>query len=426
MSGTKELWSSKGYIAWFSADTAMAIGTTLRGFAIPLIAFSVSSSLATAGWVTTLSVALEQICQLFGGTIVDRHPRKPMIIGNAVVQTLLWSLVSALMLMGRLNIVILFAVTSVSACTTGAIGEATDAALRSIIGTRNYAQARSINEGRDATINMAGSPIGGILYGLQPWLPFVCSALVYAVAGCSATRLHLNDSVRISNAVREGNEGNRAGNGGTRQPSFISDFLDGWRWTFHSRRLPTVIAAASLINFGVAGIQYTIQLHLISTGTQPFRIGLMNTGVCAGMLIGSILANRLSDKVYVGTTMCAAFVMTAVFVVPMLFNNNYWVIFICYALMAMPFPMVNSMLFGFVFSKTDEHLQGRVATVISAPAQILSMFCSGIAGSLLPIAGFTATTSVFLAALAASALITLLAPAIKTIPKSIDWESTQL
>ncbi|MCI1660376.1 hypothetical protein [Bifidobacterium psychraerophilum] len=156
----------------------------------------------------------------------------------------------------------------------------------------------------------------------------------------------------------------------------------------------------SLINFGVAGIQYIIRLHLINIGTQPFCIGLMNTGVCAGMLIGSVLANRLSDKVHVGATMCAAFVTTVVFVIPM--------------------------LFGFVFSKTDEHLQGRVATVISAPAQVLSMFCSGIAGSLLLAAGFTMTAGFFLAALVASALIAALTLAITTIPAADEWEHTQL
>ena len=36
--------------------------------------------------------------------------------------------------------------------------------LRSIIDIRYYPKARSLNEGRDATIAMAGSPIGGFLY----------------------------------------------------------------------------------------------------------------------------------------------------------------------------------------------------------------------------------------------------------------------
>jgi MFS family permease len=500
VTASKELWRSQGYLAWFTADTAVAVGTALRGFAIPLIAFSVSHSLATAGWLATMSAVLQQGCTLLGGTIVDRHPRKPLIIANAVIQTLLWTMVSALMISGRLNITVLFAVVGVAACTTGLIGEATDAALRSIIDMQEYSKARSINEGRDATINMAGSPIGGILYGIQPWLPFVCSALVYAIAGGSATRLHLRkrgmpmdadagagasaradvgsgdraseangaghstsdvvqaagvdssdidssgigaagittvgiDAAEISASEISASEIQqaRSGNGSAQREgydetrtSFMSDFVLGWQWTFHTYRLPLIIVAASLINFGLNGLQYTIQLHLINVGTQPFRIGLMDTGVCIGMLVGSVLANRLSDKVHVGKMMCAAFIMAFVFVIPMLVDSNYWVILICYAFVALPFPMVNSMLFGFVFSKTDENLQGRVATVISVPAQVLSMFCGGIAGSLLPLTGFTVSMAIFWGAIGISMLIATLSPAIRGIPKSDKWANARL
>jgi MFS family permease len=427
VSTTTGFWQSRGYVSWFTADTAVAVGSALRGFVVPLIAFSVSHSLSTAGWLSTLSIALQQVCGLFGGTIVDRHPRKPLIIGNAVIQMLLWASVSLLMVIGRLNTLILFGVVAVSACTTSLIGQATDAALRSIISMQNYAKARSINEGRDATINMAGSPIGGILYGIQPWLPFVCSAVVYAIAGGSAARLHLHERTGIVTTRGEDTVG--VISTGTRKAgrsSFLDDFLLGWKWSFHSQRIPLIIAAASLMNFGLSGIQYTIQLHLINIGTQPFRIGLMDTGVCVGMLVGSVLANRLSDKVHVGRTMCVAFIMAVAFVIPMLLDSSYWVIFFSYAFMALPFPMVNSMLLGFVFSKTEEHMQGRVAAVISAPAQVLSMFCSGMAGSLLPVSGFTATAAIFFVAMTVSSLITLFTAAIKTIPQSSQWPSAQL
>lgn len=167
------------YISWMAADTAASIGGTLRGFAIPLIAFSVSQSLVMSGWLSTPSMVLEQVCGLFGGTIVDRHPRKPLIIGNAAAQMLLWSLASSLMLHRSLTIYLLAVLVCLSSFLTGFLGEATNAALRSIVSMRDYPKARSINESRDATINMTGSPIGGILYGIRPWLPFVCSAVVF-------------------------------------------------------------------------------------------------------------------------------------------------------------------------------------------------------------------------------------------------------
>lgn len=352
------------------------------------------------------------VCVLFGGTIVDRHHRKPLIIGNAVLQLLIWFAISVLIINGKLTLTSLAVGVCISACANGFLGEATNAALRSIISMQDYPKARSINEGRDATINMTGSPIGGILYSIQPWLPFVCSTLVYTIAGGSATQLRLNEHEEQAGAT---------GNVHTREhaiqgSSFLDDFKEGWGWVFHRQRLPTIIVAASLINFGVAGIQYTIQLHLISIGTLPFRIGLMDTGVCAGMLIGSILANRLSDKIHVGKAACIAFAMILLFVTPMAVNNTYWVLLICYTFMGLPVPLVNSSLLGFVFSKTEQNMQGRVSTAVSVPAQVLSMFCSGIAGTLLPKAGFTATMVSFLAAIALSVLVAVSTRAIRTIP----------
>ena len=76
--------------------------------------------------------------------------------------------------------------------------------LRSIIDIRYYPKARSLNEGRDATIAMAGSPIGGFLYSIAPWLPFLASACMYAVAGVAATgiREYGSDGGRIGDPHR--------------------------------------------------------------------------------------------------------------------------------------------------------------------------------------------------------------------------------
>ena len=70
-------WKTASYRSWMTADTATGIGTTLRGFALPLIAFFISHSLSTAGWLSTYAMILQQVCAIFGGAIVDRHRRRP-------------------------------------------------------------------------------------------------------------------------------------------------------------------------------------------------------------------------------------------------------------------------------------------------------------------------------------------------------------
>ena len=71
----KSFWHSAGYIPWFTADTASAVGAALRALAISLLGYAVSGSTIAAGWLGTSSMIAQQVASVFGGTFVDRHDR---------------------------------------------------------------------------------------------------------------------------------------------------------------------------------------------------------------------------------------------------------------------------------------------------------------------------------------------------------------
>lgn len=53
----------------------------------------------------------------------------------------------------------LFAIcVCIVSAVNGLFGKATDALLRSLVSVSAYPKARSINEGKDATVSLAGSP----------------------------------------------------------------------------------------------------------------------------------------------------------------------------------------------------------------------------------------------------------------------------
>ena len=220
----KSFWHSAGYIPWFTADTASAVGAALRALAISLLGYAVSGSTIAAGWLGTSSMIAQQVASVFGGTFVDRHDRKRLIVANAVVGVLAWGAIAVLLLCDALSFPVLLLIAVLASGINGFLGSATDAMLRSIIDIRYYPKARSLNEGRDATIAMAGSPIGGFLYSIAPWLPFLASACMYAVAGVAAT------------GIREyGSDGGRIGetDGDAVKGGFFRDFLEGWSWSLH-------------------------------------------------------------------------------------------------------------------------------------------------------------------------------------------------
>ena len=91
------LWRTRGYPTWFTADTATAVGVALRTLAITLLGYHISGSTVTAGWIGSVAMIAQQVCSVFGGTFVDRHSRRALIIVNALVGVLCWGTVFVLL-----------------------------------------------------------------------------------------------------------------------------------------------------------------------------------------------------------------------------------------------------------------------------------------------------------------------------------------
>ena len=404
---TQGLWRTRGYPTWFTADTATAVGVALRTLAITLLGYHISGSTVTAGWIGSASMVAQQVCSVFGGTFVDRHSRRTLIIVNALAGVLCWGTV--FVLLGLMSVPTLLVISTASSAINGFLGSATDAALKEIIAITDYPKARSLNEGRDAMVNMSGSPISGFLYGIYPWLPFLLSALAYAIAGVAATRLPKHEAPH-----------DEAGN------SFIRAFTEGWSWTFRKPLLVISVAAISVLNLGINGIQYAIQLHLASAGTNATYIGFISTGVFLSMFVGALVSSRLSTRAPVGLTTCSAFAFVCIAMLPMVFTHNYWGILISNSVACFPFPIVNALLLGFIFAKAPESMQGRVSVALTVPCNILTAFCSAAAGSLLARWGFSVAVIVFLTLMALSAIAIWVYPPIRRIPKASDWDKISL
>ena len=223
------LWDIPGYVPWFTADSATAIGVALRYLAVSLIGYKLTGSTTAAGWLGSLAAIAQQAAAVFGGTFADRHDRKTLIIVNATAGVICWGSVAALLMAGKLVFPVLLAIAVFESAVNGFLGPASDAMLKSIVDIRSYPKARSLNEGRDATINMAGSPVGGLLYGIAPWLPFLSAAVMYLLAGVAATRIRVGGNPRNGSDSGNGDSDDDGGKAGG--ASFFRDFAEGWSWS---------------------------------------------------------------------------------------------------------------------------------------------------------------------------------------------------
>ena len=410
------LWHNTQYRRWFAADTAAAMGMAMKSFAISLVAFSLTQSLALSGWLGTVTMLAAQTAGIFGGTVVDRHDRRTLIIINALCGMALWGLAFALLALNLLNFAAFAVITVVASTINGLLQGATNAMLRSIIPTEQYPKAQSLNQGRDSVISLAGSPLGGVLYAVAPWLPFAAASLMYAVCGASAARL------------ADAGNGDHGDNGEppAAHGSFLADFAAGWRWTLRRRTLLTLTAIASLVNLGINGIFATVNLHLVGTHVDAVRIGLVEMAMGAGTLLGALIAAKVADRMPLGTGMVVVSTVALATLAPMLFSDGYAVVLVCALLVSVPIPVVNSLIMGFVFAKVPSDMQGRAGSALGLLCMLPALFCSAIAGSLLPLVGFGATIGLFLAVLAVNVAIVLAVPTVRSLPAADRWDDAAL
>ena len=134
------------------------------------------------------------------------------------------------------------------------------------------------------------------------------------------------------------------------------------------------------------------------------------------MLIGAVIAARVCERVHMGTGLVVLSVTSLLTLLPMLFSNDYLVILASSLIVGLPIPTINSLLMGFVFAKVPSDMLSMIPT----------LFCSALAGSLLPRIGFGATIGLFLAVLAVNVVIALLMPSIRSLPAADHWDDASL
>lgn len=413
------LWRIGNYRNWFVSDTAEALAKSMRAFAVPLIAFEISRSESVAGVLTAIESTLVMALTPIGGGLVDMLDRKKMmrLLGFAGFAL---SLATALMLWLGPDIAALCVLIVLFGVVTGLLGGSNDAILKSLIPETLFPGAQAVRESREAALDLSGGLVSGLLYSLSSAAIFVASSLSYLTSAVAAS------SIRTPSPHRPDDASDRNGPRANPLPAFARHLHEGWRWC--SRR-PTFLAAmlvGAFVNVSFVMLVTGSQIMLAASGTSSVLIGLISTGMGVSALIGSLLAIRLVNRVRTGLliVLCLAFI-TACFV-PLLFRGSFPCILAMTSLVGLPVPALNAALYGFLFGKTPEDMQGRASAVFETSVGLASAVTPAFVGPMLQLDnGFTlviASAVVF----SALGVLTALCSRIKDIPRITMWDMVTL
>ena len=269
---------------------------------MPLLASTVTRDplalavVSTAAWLPWLLVGL------LTGALVDRWDRRTVMWRVDAVRAAVVGVLVALIVSGRVSIPLLAALAFVLGVGQTLYENATQAIVPAVVGRDPARLARAnsqLGAAQTGGKELAGPPLGGVLFTVAPWAPFLLDAVSFGVGAAliAAIRGRFRPA-RAPSAGRSLLSGAR----GARRPEaptrLRAEIAEGLRWVWRSRVIRTLAVMAGVVNavYG-AGLAVMVLYAQDVLGLDALGYGLLLAAVAVGVLPGSLIAPWLARTV---------------------------------------------------------------------------------------------------------------------------------
>lgn len=373
------------------------LGTGAATIAYPLLVLALTGSPVQAGLVGTANLAARAALTLPAGALADRWDRRRIMIAAEALRLTAVAVLTVAILTGWAAFPLIVAVAAVDGVGAAFFGPAQAAALRRIVPTVQLPTAAARNEARQYAAELAGPPLGGALFSVARFAPFLADAVSYLAS--------LVAVASIRTPLRPAAEETRERWG--------SAIISGLRFVVREPFLRAVVSIAPLVNAAFAGVIFVLVVVLQERGASPAVIGTAQSAILVGGLAGAMLAPRLQRRVRTPVLVNVCLWTIAAVVAVAAFLPGTYLVAGVLALGLLLAPAVNAALFGYQIAITPDAMQGRVDSTISLLAMGLQPLAP-LAGGLLvaTLDGRWAFVG-FAAVLALAALIAVLSKGIR-------------
>jgi MFS family permease len=381
--GFRMLW-----VGQLLSDTGSEIGL----LAYPLLILALTHSAVLAGVVGTAREVAIIGLQLPAGALSDRLDRRLTMIVCDVLRAALLVVLGLLIALQLASWPVVLVVSVIEGGAGAIFNPAATAALPGIVPDGQLEEAWAATEARTWGASLAGSALGGVLFGLGRAVPFLADAVSYGASFGTVSR--------IRGRFRPERTAERK--------ALWHEVTDGLRLVWQVPILRATVLTAPLVNFAFNGVLFTIILALRQHGTSTSVIGLVQAAIMAGGVIGGLVAPRLQGRMSVRTITIAMFVAeTLLFGVAALLVPSP-VVALPVAIVPLLAPAGNAALFAVMLRSTPEAMRGRVTNTVSMVAMALAALAPLVAGLLVEHASGAWAIGAFSATMAVATVLCLM------------------
>lgn len=450
--------ATRNYLRWLAADTALTLGSALRAFAIPALVFLATGSESRAGIIAAVAAFVSGACLLLGGVLVDKYDKRLLVLTQAAIGVVAIGAATAWASVFSLSFGLLLVLGVVMALRGGLLGSASDIWLRDIVPAKELPRRMAVNEGRDATVELGGGPLAGVLVTWHWAATFVTEMVLSAVGFVAAWRLRpaatepqASDAGKAAadagtDAADTGADGAGAADApappptGSERPAApassspepataaparegkIASAFAGFALISRHALLRRITVLSVLFFPLINGFLLYLLLATLGGGGKIVSASLFNSAVAVGALVGSAVATKLVDRVAAGRLVAATFFLPVPLTVAVTLVPWLWLKLLLLVPLFFLLPAGNASFGGFMMLVIPKHLLGRTFAATGLGNAICAPLVSLGLGFLLENAGPTVTGLTLAACLALVASAALTSRVITGLPLPDQWE----
>ncbi|MBN6191315.1 MFS transporter [Aneurinibacillus sp. BA2021] len=414
------LWRNTRYLTWLVSDTSKGLAASLFGFAVPLLALLITNDPAQAGIIGAAGLVARVLLTLAGGVLADRHRRIVLMLLGSLLGIVLAGAFTLLAIGDALTFTSLLVIDVLLAARSGLFDVAGESALKEIVPDEAMGRAQAANQGRDAALQLAGGPLGGLLLGLGGWVVGAVMTLCHAVAAVTAWMLRRQ--TRRAGIADTGAEDDAVpADEPAPRPHAGRELREGFTWLLSRRDLGGVMIILTIVNLGFNAAITTVVYALQQAGHSELLIGTLSAVIGAVMLVGAVLAPLLVPRVPAGILTVGGLAVVALGAVALTTVREPWAIAVVLGASVLLLPALNAALLGYFMVATPSRLLGRANSAIGVLAMGAMPLAPLIAGFGLSWLGREGTILVCAGLCLVAAALALGNRALRALPVEARW-----
>lgn len=367
---TTPLWRNRDYTLWWSGTALSRLGTSVSALALPLLVLSFTGSAAAAGLVGTCASIGLLTALLPAGVAADRYSRRRLLLGAALIQMIAMAAICSMVVVEYWWLPLLAILALLQGSASALFNGAASPLVRRIVPASQLKVAFTRAEVRDYGAQLAGAPLGGLLFALARWVPFLADALSFAAVAVATALLRTPLGPDSEETVG-------------RRPPIRRDLVAGLAFIRRSAFLRYALIWSALTNTLFAGIGFMFIIALRDNGASPSMIGAAEAVATACCLVGALSSEWVVQRVsgyrivLVVSWMVAAGVGGLV-----LLADRFWLAALCLGVSTAFVTPLNVVFASRALTMVPDAMTGRVLTSINLAAMCCAWPAPLVCGAL--------------------------------------------